>query len=127
MKTVSVTVKADGLTSCSAELEAFFAENNQDVTVLIPAGRYYLDRLVTIKGGRHLHIKGDGAVFVTHFTSCGAPADNVEICHCTFEKSALPFDSVNHGAVVINVTMSTTPDYHPAGAYQLPHPRQRLC
>lgn len=83
MTTISVAsaVKADGMTSCSAALESFFAAHNQDVTVIFPAGRYYLDRLVTIKGGRNLHIKGEDAVFVTHFTSCGDPADNNNAFH----------------------------------------------
>lgn len=78
MNTIDITkhgISNDGA-PISTALWALIDSAPDNTELLFPAGRYFLDRAIEVRGKNNLTIRGEGAVLITHFTPWNDPSEN---------------------------------------------------
>lgn len=63
----------------SEKLQTLIDRLPDDCELIFPAGRYYVPKVVTVRGKKGLTIKGEGATIVAHFAPSGDPAENNDV------------------------------------------------
>lgn len=65
----------------SEKLQTLINRLPDDCELIFPAGRYYVPKVVTVRGKKGLTIKGEGATIVAYFAPSGDPAENNDVFH----------------------------------------------